>query len=112
MVVNCGEYVGGLARVAQHVLELSSCDVLVWAGLYVQGSGARQSRRLVVIGAYYRMTAMREGEGLVLVGASLTYKRGGRCLLDWAGGCCSCSDVVVTAAALVMALTLQRLLLL
>lgn len=39
MVVDCHEYVGGLARVAQHVLELTSCDVLVWGGLYIQGHG-------------------------------------------------------------------------
>lgn len=39
VVVDCHEYVGGLARVAQHVLELTSCDVLVWGGLYIQGHG-------------------------------------------------------------------------
>lgn len=50
VVVNCQEYVGGLARVAQHVLEMSSCDVLVWGGLYVQGAGRKQTRRLVLIG--------------------------------------------------------------
>ncbi|EWM29703.1 polynucleotide adenylyltransferase region [Nannochloropsis gaditana] len=50
VVVDCQEYVGGLARVAQHVLELTSCDVLVWGGLYVQGSGRKQTRRLVLIG--------------------------------------------------------------
>lgn len=50
VVVDCQEYVGGLARVAQHVLELSSCDVLVWGGLYVQGAGRKQTRRLVLIG--------------------------------------------------------------
>lgn len=50
VVVDCHEYVGGLARVAQHVLELTSCDVLVWGGLYVQGSGRKQTRRLVLIG--------------------------------------------------------------
>lgn len=50
VVVDCHEYVGGLARVAQHVLELTSCDVLVWGGLYVQGSGRKQTKRLVLIG--------------------------------------------------------------
>lgn len=50
VIVDCQEYVGGLARVAQHVLELTSCDVLVWGGLYVQGSGRKQTRRLVLIG--------------------------------------------------------------
>lgn len=50
VIVDCQEYVGGLARVAQHVLELTSCDVLVWGGLYVQGAGRKQTRRLVLIG--------------------------------------------------------------
>lgn len=50
-MVDCGEYVGGLARVAQHVLELTSCDVLIWGGLYMQGAaGPKQSKKLVLIG--------------------------------------------------------------
>ena len=50
MVLDCQEYVGGLARVVQHVLELTSCDILLWGGLYVQGVGPKRSKRLVLIG--------------------------------------------------------------